>query len=162
MKLSPAFATLLHIIWGGALGLIIAGATAVYQYNTKNGINFGQDAILFALTVVTGLGSTALATLHNIQASPALPVAESEVASTLAQQAHQRIDAIITWLENHSQEHALQSAQKPAVPSSLRPTTLQPIPADNTPVVPPVPNTPPMGAVTTSTVPGMPVVQVPN
>lgn len=50
-------------------------------------------------------------------------------------------------------------AQNAVVPSSLRPTVLQPIPADTPSVAPvSVPNVPPPNAVTTATVPGMPVV----
>ena len=48
--------------------------------------------------------------------------------------------------------------QNASVPSSLKPVTLQPMPAESTPVVVPTPNLPPAGAVTTNTVPGMPVV----
>lgn len=52
-------------------------------------------------------------------------------------------------------------AQSTAVPPALSPVRLQPMPADSTPVVPQsVPNVPPPNAVTTSTVPGMPAMQV--
>lgn len=46
-----------------------------------------------------------------------------------------------------------------ATPSSLRPTTLQPIPADSTPVAPVTPNVPPADAVLSGTIPAMPIVQ---
>lgn len=170
MKLSPAFTTLLHIVWSGIFGLIIGGGTAVIQYNTTHGINLEQDAMLFALTVLTGLGSTAISILHNVQASPALPQAEAEVESAiateakqLAQDASNRIDQVIVALQSHFQDHAVQDAsQKAAVPSSLRPVQLQPIAADSTPVAPPavpsVPNVAPAGAVPSSTIPAMPAV----
>lgn len=171
MKLSPAFSTLSHIIWSGIFGLIIGGGTAVFQYNTTHGINIEQDATLFALTILTGLGSAIIATWNAVQKSPALPEAEKEVesaatvaATQLAQQAHGRIDEVIRWLQNHMQQaHApmpVQASQNAATPSSLKPTVLQPLPVDSTPVAPvSVPNVAPVGATLLSTIPQMPTVQ---
>lgn len=167
MKISPAFATLSHIIWSALFGLIVSGGTAVIQYNSTNGINIPQDASIFAIVILTGLGSTALATWKTIQKSPALLVAEAEVASVatakatqLAQSAHGRIDEIVVWLQAHMQQsHAAPLlAQSANIPSSLKPTVLQPMSSVSTPVAPvSVPNTPPVGAVPLTTIPAMPV-----
>lgn len=165
MKLSPSFSILLHVIWSGIFGLILSGGTAVFQYNTVHGINVEQDATLFALTMLTGLGSTLIATWHNIQASPALPVAEQEAettiatgASQLAQSAHARIDQIIASLQSHMQEHAV-VIQKTPTPSALSPVRLEPMPVQSMPVAATTPNTPPVDAVPLTTIPAMPVVQ---
>lgn len=170
MKLSPAMATILHIIWSGLFGLIISGGTAVYQYNATNGINLEQDAILFALAFTTGLGSTAISILHNVQASPALPLAEKEIEDGLATEAHQlameahtKLDQMSAWLTTHMQTHntmvPAMPVQSASTPSSLRPVTLQPMSATNPPVAPVTPNLPPSGAPLFSTVPEMPSVQ---
>lgn len=168
MKLSPAFTTLLHIVWSGIFGLLVGGGSAVVQYNTTHGINLEQDAISFSIAVLTGLGGTVISILHNVQTSPALPQAEAEVGSAIdaearqiAQTASNRIDQVVTALQSHFQDHAVQVApQSAAVPSSLKPVQLQPIPADSTPVAPvSVPNVPPANAVLSGTIPAMPVVQ---
>lgn len=51
------------------------------------------------------------------------------------------------------------ASQSTSIPSSLKPVTLQPMLAENTPVVPPTPNLPPPGTMTTNTVPGIPIPQ---
>lgn len=124
MKPSSAAVALLHIVWAGLFGLILAGGAAVVQYNTTYGINISQDAIVFATVVLTGIGSTLLSIWNNVRQSPALPVVEAEAtsvlaanANTLAQQAHTRLDGVITWLNNHSQYHAgLAPAPQPQQP----------------------------------------------
>lgn len=165
MKISPAFSTLLHIVWSALFGLIISGGTAVIQYNSTHGINIEQDAILFALVITTGLGSTAIAAMRAIQQSPALPVAEKEVedaiatsAKQLAQNAHVRLDQLSDWLQAHMQEHTI-VVQKPATPPAISPVRLEPMPVQSTPVAAVTPNTPPVGFVPLTTVPAMPVVQ---
>lgn len=174
MKLSPAFSTLLHIVWGGVFGLLISGGAAISQYNATNGINISQDAAVFALAVLTGLGSAGISTWNNIQKSHAWPVAEKEVedAATaqykqFAQDAQSRLSNIEAWLQSHIQAHtasmssmSVQVPQSVAVPSSLSKVTLQPIPAQSTPTVASTPNIAPAGTVPATTVPGMPVVQV--
>lgn len=167
MKLSPALSTLLHIVWSGLFGLIIAGGTAAVQYNATNGINFGQDGIIFATVVLTGLGSTLIAIWSNIQKSPALPLAESEVQAAITQEVrdlasgvHTHIDSVVSWLDAQLQKPQTQQAsQSVNTPSAFKPTVLQPLPATNTPVVAQItPNVMPSGAVPLTTVPGMPVV----
>lgn len=156
MKPSPALATLLHILWGGLFGLIVSGGAAIVQYNTTYGINIPQDAIVFSLAVLTGMGSAAISTWNNIRQSPALPIVESEAtsvlaanANTLAQQAHMRLDGVITWLNNHSQYHAgLAPAPQPQQPLtgpavSRAVTTPAARPPQAIPFPPPTANTAP-------------------
>jgi len=166
--LSPALTTLAHIVWGGIFGLLISGGAAISQYNATNGINIPQDAAVFALAVLTGIGSASIATWNNIKKSPALPVAEAEVESVakdqfnqFAQSVHGRLSTIEAWLQSHIQTHAasvpstpVQAPQSAPVPSSLSKITLQPLPAQSTP------NIAPAGSVPLTTVPAMPVVQV--
>lgn len=122
MKVTPAMAVILHIVWSGLLGLIIAGGTAVIQYNSLHGINIPQDASLFALTLLTGLGSTLISIWHSAQTNSALPQAESDVAG----QIQAALEARITPLENALKSHT--HPTPPVIPalSSVPPLPIGP------------------------------------
>lgn len=162
MKITPAMSTILHIIWSGVFGLIVGGGAAVVQYNSVHGIDVGVDVSLFAGMFLTGFGSMAIATWHNIEKSPALPQAEKDVEAQavvavepLAQQAHERLDQVVKWINSHATQHSTAPVQ-PVVAKPQQNTT--PVSAPTPQVVPT--NAPPANAQLLTTLPNISAVQV--
>lgn len=93
-------------------------------------------------------------------ASKAPPVQYSATDQALQQSVNAAFQPTYTTLPQSATYTVYTPAQSAVVPSSLKPTVLQPLPADSTPVVPvSVPNTPPVGATLLNTIPQIAAVQ---
>lgn len=159
MKITPSETTILHAVLSVAVATLIGASTAATQFYFNHGQDLWLSLAFFAGSLPATFATLRYAVWHAIQTNPALPQAEKDVESALAQEAsqtaqeaHVKIDQIIYWLQQHMQGHA--PSQSAGI---TKPEWMQQLSQSSTSVAPPT-STQQAGSVPMTTLPGMPAI----